>query len=272
MNIFHSFVNEERMVDKEIGAILAGIRIEAGMTQRQVADRIGGNQTHVSRLESGDGEYEDLAAYLEAVGTPPAQTLADLLKVEWRNLPRPSLRHPDIETLVEIERGLARIRAFLADGQVPTVLAGQAELLVGQLEAAGHYLLALDHDVIYVGETGVGKTTAACRQGGLVIDQATAADLKGMILDTGGGRTTLCDVRVETGERFGLTVESVPDEEVYKLVAEVCRGIHEKRNGDTSSTTAEFNPPEEVERALRNMAGLPRPPRPRRGAVVGHAE
>ena len=255
-------------MDKEIGEILADIRNEAVMTQRQVAERMGGNQTRVSRLEAGDGEYEDLASYLEAIGTPTAQTVADLLKIEWRHLPRPSLRHPDIEILVEIERGLSRIHTFLEDGQVPTVLAGQAELLVRRLEAAGHYLLALDHDVIYIGETGVGKTTAACRQAGLVIDQATAADLTGMMLDTGGGRTTLCDVRVETGERFALTVESVPDEEVYQLVAEVCRGIREKLNGETSSTAAEFNPPEEVERALRNMAGLPRPPRPRRGAMV----
>jgi len=229
-------------VDKEIGEILADIRNEAVMTQRQVAERMGGNQTRVSRLEAGDGEYEDLASYLEAIGTPTAQTVADLLKIEWRHLPRPSLRHPDIEILVEIERGLSRIHTFLEDGQVPTVLAGQAELLVRRLEAAGHYLLALDHDVIYIGETGVGKTTAACRQAGLVIDQATAADLTGMMLDTGGGRTTLCDVRVETGERFALTVESVPDEEVYQLVAEVCRGIREKLNGETSSTAAEFNP------------------------------
>ena len=226
---------------------------------------MGGNQTRVSRLESGDGEGDDLAPYLDAVGTPRAQALVDVLKIEWRNLPRPSLRHPDLEALVEIERGLARIRAFLTNGEVPAVLIGQAELLMRRLEEAGRYLLALDHDVIYVGETGVGKTTAACRQADLVIDQATAADLRGMILDTGGGRTALCDVRVETGERFALKVESVPDEEVYRLVTELCRGVQENLNGETSSTGAEFQPPEEVERALRNMAGLQRPARRRRG-------
>ena len=179
----------------EIGEMLTKVRNEAGLTQREVADRFGVNQTRVSRLETGHGEDGDMAAYLEAIGTPGAATLADLLKVEWRNLPKPSLRHPDIETLIEIENGLTRVRGFLADGQVPTVLAGQAELLVRRLNEAGHYLLALDHDVVYVGEIGVGKTTAACRQAGLVIDPATAADLRGMMLDTGGGRTTLCDAR-----------------------------------------------------------------------------
>jgi transcriptional regulator with XRE-family HTH domain len=257
------------IVNTETGAMLAEIRDAAGMTQRQVAERMSANQTRVSRIEAGDGEDTDIASFLEALGTPRARSFADLLKIEWLRLPQPSLRHPDLDSLVEIERGLARIRAFLADGQVPTVLAGQAELLEKRLEDAGRYLLALDHDVVYVGEIGVGKTTAVCRQAGLVIDAVTAADLKGMMLDTGGGRTTLCDVRVEAGERFALTVDPISDEEVYKLVAEVCRGVHEKLGAQNSPTSAEFKPAEEVERALRNMAKLPRPPRSRKGAVAG---
>ncbi|WP_216851101.1 helix-turn-helix transcriptional regulator [Acidisphaera sp. L21] len=256
-------------MNTETGAILAEIRDAAGMTQRQVAERMSANQTRVSRIEAGDGDDVDITSFLEALGTPRARSFADLLKVEWLHLPQPSLRHPDLDVLVAIECGLARIHAFLADGQVPTVLAGQAELLEKRLEEAGHYLLALDHDVVYVGEIGVGKTTAACRQTGLVIDAATAADLKGMMLDTGGGRTTLCDVRVETGERFALTVEPITDEEVYKLVAEVCRGVHEKLGGESSPSSADFKPAEEVERALRNMAKLPRPPRSRKGVVAG---
>jgi transcriptional regulator with XRE-family HTH domain len=253
----------------EIGTLLAAIRDDSGMTQRQVAERMSANQTRVSRIEAGDGDDTDVASFLEALGTSRAQAFAELLQLEWQHLPRPSLRHPDLDSLVAIEGGLARIRTFLTDGQVPTVLAGQAELFEKRLEEAGLYLLALDHDVVYVGEIGVGKTTAACRQASLVIDAATASDLKGMMLDTGGGRTTLCDVRVETGERFALTVVPLSDEEVYKLVAEVCRGVHEKLGGESSPTSPEFKPAEEVERALRNMAGLPRPPRARKGAIAG---
>jgi transcriptional regulator with XRE-family HTH domain len=259
---------EEFVMSTETGALLAEIRDAAGVTQRQVAERMSANQTRVSRIEAGDGDFADVASFLEALDTPRARSLAELLKVEWRHLPQPSLRHPDLEALVAIEGALTRLGAFLTDGQVPTVLAGQAQLLEKRLQEAGRYLLALDHDVVYVGEIGVGKTTAACRQAGLVIDGATAADLKGMMLDTGGGRTTLCDVRVETGERFALMVESLADEEIYKLVSEMCRGIHDKINGEITSTFAEFKPAEEVERALRNMAGLPRPPRVRKGAVT----
>lgn len=255
-------------MNAELGGMLAQLRASSELTQRQVAERMSANQTRISRIEAGEADQADIDAYLAAVGTPEATALGELLAIDWIHLPRPSLRHPDLDALVAIERGLAEVREFLADGQVPTVLAGQAQLLERRLEEAGRYLLALDHDVVYVGEIGVGKTTAACRQAGLVLDEATASDLKGMLLDTGGGRTTLCDVRVETGERFALTVEPVSDEEIYKLVSEVCKGVFEKLSGETSPGTVEFRPAEEVERALRNMAGLPRPARARKGATA----
>lgn len=253
-------------MNQEVGQLLAEVREAAKMTQRQVAELMGANQTRISRLEAGEADGAESARFLEVIGTPRAQSLAEKLQVQWRYLPQPSLRHPDLETLVGIERGLNEIREFLADGQVPTVLAGQAEFLQSSLEEAGRYLLALHHEVVYVGEIGVGKTTAACRQAGLVVNEAVPADLKGMMLDTGGGRTTLCDVRVETGERFALTVEPLVDEEIYKLLAEVCQGIHQRLVGENASAAADFKAPEEVERALRNMAKLPRPPRPRKGA------
>lgn len=250
----------------EIGALAAGVREQAKLTQRQVADAAKLTQSRVSRLEAGDGSTDDYVDYLRAIGTEAAERAIIMLQAEWRHLPRPPLRHPEFQVLLEIEGALERMARFLADGDVPAVLAGQAELLARRLRDAGNYLLSLDHEVVYVGEIGVGKTTAACRQSGLILDEATAADLQGMLLDTGGGRTTLCDVRVEVGERFALDVDALPDEEIYKLVSETSRGLQEKVTGKPETAQTEFKPAEEVERALRNMAGLPRPPRPRKGA------
>ena len=250
----------------EAGSLVATVREKAKLTQRQVADAAKLTQSRVSRLEAGDGSTDDYVRYLHAIGTDEARRTISMLQAEWRHLSRPSLRHPDFQVLSEIENALERMARFLEDGEVPAVLAGQAELLSRRLRDAGDYLLSLDHEVVYVGEIGVGKTTAACRQAGLILDEASAADLQGMLLDTGGGRTTLCDVRVETGERFALNVEAVPDEEIYKLVSETSRGLQEKATGKAEAAQPEFKPAEEVERALRNMAGLPRPPRPRKGA------
>jgi len=106
-----------------------------------------------------------------------------------------------------------------------------------------------------VGEIGVGKTTAVCKQAGLVLNPTAPGDLKGMMLDTGGGRTTLCDVHVQSGERFSIEAEPVPDEEIYRLVEEFCRSITTKADPTQPNTSAaDFKLPEEVERAIRVMA------------------
>jgi transcriptional regulator with XRE-family HTH domain len=77
----------------ETGAILAGLRSASGLTQKQVAERMSANQTRVSRIEAGDGDEADVAAYLDALGSQEAAAMGHLLEMEWSNLPRPSLRH-----------------------------------------------------------------------------------------------------------------------------------------------------------------------------------
>jgi transcriptional regulator with XRE-family HTH domain len=252
----------------EIGELLAETRDAARLTQKQVAERLKVNQSQVSRLESGeaDGSISDYADYLTAIGTSDAKRIQALIQAKWKHLPQPPLRHPNVQILVEIEEGLERLDSFKSGSSVPHALAGQAELLFRRLHEFGEFLLNLDHRVVYVGEIGVGKTTAACRQARLVINPANPTDLKGMMLDTGGGRTTLCEVYVQAGDRFSLEVAPLPDEEVYRLVEEFCRSIVSKRDGTPpSSNSADFKLPEEVERALRIMAQLPRPPRRRTG-------
>lgn len=254
-------------MNSEVGSILLDLRESAGKTQKVVAGAMtNGNQTRVSRLESGDGALEDVLDYLVALDSDAAREFAQTLSLEWRHLPQPSLRHPDLKALIAIEAAITELREFLTDGEAPAVLAGQAELLAGRLEQVGRYLLSLDHQVVYVGQIGVGKTTAACRQAGLVENAATASDLKGMLLDTGGGRTTICEVEVRQGDRFSLTVEPVADEEIYRLVGEVSKSLGAKTEDENAPSPSDFKPPEEVERALRNMADLPRPPRSRKGS------
>lgn len=254
------------MAHAEIDALLAEIREEVGLTQKEMARRLGVHQSQISRLENGDGnpETRDFDRYLVALGSERALKLSETLNVSWRHLPRPSLRHPDLDTLVEIETALQRLEDFRQSTAMPHALAGQADLLFRRLVEFGEYLLSLDHKISYVGELGVGKTTAACRQAGLVTDFATAADLKGTMLDTGGGRTTLCDVYVQRGKGFAIDVEPLPDEEIYRLVEELCRSVQQKKEGETpNQTSGDYRPPEEIERALRNMSRLIRPTRKR---------
>lgn len=252
------------MTHPEIGALLVDAREEAGLTQTELAKRLKLHQSQVSRLESGDGKPEiaDYDKYLRTVGSKKAINLARKLKVTWKHLSRPSLRHPNIEALIEAEIALDRLETFIQNKAMPRVLAGQAGLLFRRLLEFGEFLLSLDHKIVYVGDIGVGKTTAACRQAGLVTDLTAAHDLKGMMLDTGGGRVTLCDVNVQRGDKFAIHVNPLTDEEIYRLVEDLCHAIKEKHDGETPvKTSVDYRPPEEIERALRNMTKLTRPTR-----------
>ncbi len=251
-------------MNTEIGALLASVRDAAKITQVQLAKSLGTSQTRISRIEAGEGvSNADCDAYLDRISTPEAERAKVMLRVVWTHLPRPPLQHPDIDQLIAAEAALARLADFLSSESVPRAIAGQAELLSRRIYDFGDFLRSLKHSVAWVGDIGVGKTTAACRQAGLVLSPATATDLRGVILDTGGGRVTLCEVSVVTSTAFALEVDPLPDEEVYRLVADFCRSVWVLKDldPDAPAPNTDFKLPEETERALRNMCELARPPR-----------
>ena len=196
-------------LNAEIGALLAALREKAKVTQSHIAGAMGKSQASLLRLEAGDigATPEDYAAYLTALGTPDARAAQLLIATTWRHLPRPPLQHPDIDDLIAAETALDRLSAFLDSDAVPRAVGGQAEMLIRRIHDFGDFLRSLKHRIAWIGDIGVGKTTAACRQAGLVVDAASAADLRGVILDTGGGRVTLCEVSVITGTSFAIEVE-----------------------------------------------------------------
>lgn len=250
-------------IEQEVGGLLTAAREQEKLTQKQVADRLGVHQSWVSRLETGIGEptFSDYQACLKVLKGDLARRARRLLAVEWKHLPRPSLNHPDIDVLIEAELALEKLSAFKSSDEIPHVLVGQADMLSSRLHSLGDYLLSTTHAIAYFGDIGVGKTTAACCQAGLVVNPANSSDLRGVLLDTGGGRTTLCVVEVRSGQKYALQVEPLPDEEVYRLVSEFCRSVRERRGEREAGSADDFKLPEEVERALRNMAGLSRPQR-----------
>jgi len=256
----------------EIGQLLARARETTKITQADLAKRMETSQTRISRLEAGDSTFglDDYLAYIDHLATDDAEAARALITIDWRHLPQPSLLHPDITALINAEAALARLSQFLAD-DVPRAVAGQAELLSRRILDFAEYLRSLQHRVAWIGDIGVGKTTAACRQAGLIVSPASPADLRGVILDTGGGRVTLCEVLVERGANFMVDVKPLPDEEVYRLVADFCKSVKVTKDAtpDAPTPQADYRLAEETERALRNMCGLTRPPR-RKGVV--HAD
>jgi transcriptional regulator with XRE-family HTH domain len=246
----------------EIGEIIAAERDAAGLTQKQLADRLGGvHQTSISRIEKGQASPDLMFEHvLKAIGTPTALQWTNIIRFDWKHLPHPSYRHPNLADLIKIEEALGELSNFDEFNPNKTD-AGRKDLLVRRLTDAADFIFQLDHRINYVGEIGVGKTTAICRQTGLVADPTRPDDLRSMMLDTGGGRTTLCDVIIQKGKHYAFLVEPLTDDEIYRLAGELCRSAFEQ--DAVSVASVDFRPAEEVVRALRNMTGMARSSRSR---------
>ncbi|ONU48819.1 helix-turn-helix domain-containing protein [Burkholderia cenocepacia] len=58
--------------------VLRNVRREAGLTQVQLADKLGRGQSYVSKVERGE-QYLDVLEFIEwceACGTPPSKAIA----------------------------------------------------------------------------------------------------------------------------------------------------------------------------------------------------
>src|SRR5215470_12753928 len=205
------------MITKDLGPALAALREAGGMRQSAMASHLGMHQSTLSRFEAGDlaGDRDLYVRYLKHISTEPAQWAADALDVSWSYVQQPQLNHPNLGHLTSAERSFARLDAFTALPNLPSTLRGQAEMLRHELTNAAAYLRSLRHSVAYVGGINVGKTTALCVQAGLVLDEKNSVETT--LMDTGGGRVTICDVVIRPAAAISIEVEPLTDEEVYRF-------------------------------------------------------
>ncbi len=253
----------------DVGRVLERLRLEADRKQSDVAQVLGIHPSRISRLETGatDPDPIEVEKYLAAIASEAAHRYRDILAEEWTEISRPDPWHPDAPALVHAMRLLRRLDSeVIDDPKLPQSLAGQARFLRNRLLRSASYLSNLSHTFGFVGKIGDGKTTAICFQTGLTRQsQKQPRDLRDeCLLATQRSRTTLCEVVVKgepaekgiTSIRFRLTIEAVPNEEIYRLVKEFATDLWERRNGVKRAADEGRGLSIEVERALRNMAGL----------------
>lgn len=245
------------IITKEIGIALSALRDLAGVRQSAMASHLDMNQSTLSRLEAGDlvGDSDFYVRYLAHLGTESAQWASEALDVPWKYIEQPPLNHPNLRHLTMVERSFARLDAFMALPNLPSTLRGQAEMLRHELINAGTYLRSLRHSIAYVGGINVGKTTALCVQAGLVLDEKSG--LEGTLMDTGGGRVTICDVVIRPATTISIEVEPLTEEEVYRFVVDFCNGLV-MRSRSAKLGAEDVGVPEEIDRAIRSMSGLTR--------------
>lgn len=115
------------------------------------------------------------------------------------------------------------------------------------------YLLDKVHRVAFIGDIGVGKTSAICNVLGLLDNQKP-------ILSTGSGRTTLCEVEIISGAALKIELEPHSKEEVKSYINDFALYLWSLKDSEDSlskhSGLDTFKLSAEVDRALRNILGL----------------
>jgi transcriptional regulator with XRE-family HTH domain len=247
-----------------VGHYLAEVRDEAGMTQAALANRVTLSTATLSRIESGEklATEEEVTTLLKAIGSPTAKVLAEYLKQEWDQIERPAFDHPDRSILWEANLTLRKLDKLRNDPDVKGVFIRQMDLYEKEILRLCQFLQDRRHQVAFIGGIGVGKSTAICKLVNLLKRTEEKLDRQ-IVLETGAGGITLCEVHITEGPRYGIRIVPRTEDSIRKDVEDFAdylfRITRPEGIVEDTSDGEEGDPlgiSKEVVRAIRNMAGL----------------
>ena len=187
---------------------VARLRSELGATQAEVAKEASVDQSRLSRIEKGEIlAPEEIRRVLEALamlGSDEAEGFTTFMEREWRFVEPPSYWNPERSSLELAEETLEKIVDFLADEEQPWPLRRQVERRRRDLERVTAFLTRLQHNIAFIGDMGVGKSTAISFMFDLLVPaKADERSINRPVLETGGGGTTICEVTFEAARSSG---------------------------------------------------------------------
>jgi len=196
----NSFVVTE---DLRVGLDLERLRRKAQLNQGKLAEILKADKSRISRIETGEiiPDGDEVIQIAEAIGTPEAKEYAAYYKEQWTELEKPSYWHPSRKELAEADRFLSDLDHFVTKPQTTEAAKSQANLYRDTILAAAEYLRSLEHSIAFVGDIGVGKSSAICGLTGLLLppeSKAGAPLSRRVALEAGSGRTTLCEVQLKS--------------------------------------------------------------------------
>ena len=251
----------QTLTSMALGHHLARLREQVGLKQAELARKVTWSPAVLSRVESGERDLsaEELEEVLQAIGSEDALKLRERIQRQWQVLPQPPLDHPEQELLWEAELAAQQLQALSASDDV----SGSFQRRLDEYQEELKYLASLvqkrEHTVAFIGSIGIGKSTAICRMTGLEVQEDDSPAQP--VLEAGAGGITVCEVHLQTGPQYGITVEPCSDEEIRQHVADFADHVsHAGAQGaadDVDGTEADGQGiSREIERAIRNMAGL----------------
>ena len=174
--------------DLETGRYLEYLRDKADLKQNELAQGIGWSPAVLSRVESGKRSVstDELNLILEKIGSEEAMNFKDTSGRVWKYVEKPQLGHPDESILWEAEIALGKLNELLEDPDIKNIFVRRLEAFREELDEAVRRVRRTEHSVAFVGNIGVGKSTAICRVAGIEVpDEKTGA--LSPVLEAGGG-------------------------------------------------------------------------------------
>lgn len=227
-------------------SILRMARENAGLNQASLAAELGVSASVVSRLETSERADGKMAQrYLTALKTDLASEIIGFFSDKWRHIERPEFQHPQRKVIWDAERALQALEAFEKGPQFDPILHDPLTKLRSRILSEVDFVRHTEHGIAFIGEIGVGKTTALSFVTNLI---TTDGEKPKSVFPTGSGRTTVCEVAIKIAPAFGIAVDCLEEEEIRKLVADLVNGLKFGKSGL----------PSELERVIRNMADVRR--------------
>lgn len=143
------------------------------------------------------------------------------------------------------------------------------ETINNKLERIKKLLQFSKYDILFIGQVGVGKTTAICHLFNLVYEHQEKKTIKSKdkvesktitsikeILSTGSGKTTICEVIIKPASETYIEISPYSEEDIIELIKEFCIDIWQKVYPDDKSEASLKPFSTELFRAIRNIVNL----------------
>ena len=175
--------------------------------------------------------------------------------MDWVNLPEPLPGHPNESLLWEAKEAIQTIDTLSEKPDIKNAFVKRLEEYRTEIIQASMPIQTTAHSIAFMGNIGVGKTTALCRLVGL---EASAGDKSDPVLEVGAGGTTVCEVSLVPGDDYSISIEPRDEAEIRREVREFARyHLEALQTPDLESEEADSHgTSKEIERAIRNMSGL----------------
>ena len=254
-------MSQEAHSPANAGTVVGRLRNDLQVSQSEIAAKVGLDQSRISRIEKGEiSNSSDVIRTIDALadlGSADARRYKEFLDKDWRHVERPDFWNPDAASIELAEETLGQLDDFLREMEPPWPLRRQLERQKTVLLNAAGYLADLTHQIAFIGDIGVGKSTALSFLYDLLLATKTDARLTDrVLLEAGGGGTTICEVHIRRGPEFGIVVQPMPEAELRQMVGDLCAAKWLQARGRDSEGGEAVGVGREIERAIRNMAGL----------------